>query len=140
MLPMNELLQEGRYCITRLYGQNDIGSIYEGLDNIFEKNITISQCAYNGRKNLADEEKILKGIRHETFLSVADYFAEPNGWFIVMEAADGELFSDVLKDESRDFPFSDVMNWAEQILDGLGYLHIHLPPVVYGDIKPQNIF
>ncbi|CAN5668036.1 hypothetical protein BH20ACI4_BH20ACI4_15270 [soil metagenome] len=140
MLPVNQLLQEGRYRVIRHLGQNDIGSIYEGLDNIFEKNITISQCVYNGRKNLADEEKILKGIKHETFLSVADYFAEPNGWFIVMEAADGEAFSDMLKNENRDISFSDVMNWAEQILDGLGYLHLHLPPVVYGDIKPQNIF
>ena len=140
MLPVNELLQEGRYRVIRHLGQNDIGSVFEGLDNIFEKKITISQYAFNGRTNPADEEKILKGIKHETFLAVSDCFAEPNGWFIVMEAADSAALSDLLKNEDREFSFSDVMNWAEQILDGLGYLHLHLPPVVYGDIKPKNIF
>ena len=140
MLPINELLQEGRYFITRQIGQNDIGAIYEGIDNIFEKKIIINQCAYNGRKNLSDEEKILKGIKHEAFLHVYDYFAEPNSWFVIMEAEDGEFLSDVLKNEQRDFQFSDVINWTEQLLDGFSYLHLNLPPVIYGDLRPQNIF
>ena len=140
MLSMNELLQEGRYLITRQFGQNDIGAIYEGVDNIFEKKIIINQCAYNGRKNLADEEKILKGIKHETFLHVTDYFAEPNSWFVVMKAEDGEFLSDVLKNEENGFQFSDVINWTEQLLDGFSYIHLHLPPVIYGDLRPQNIF
>ncbi len=139
MLPINELLQEGRYRIVRHLGQNDVGLIYEGFDNIFEKNIVINQCAYNGRKNLADEEKLLKGIKHEAFLTVYDYFAEPNGWFVVMETDDGEFLSDVLKKERFEFSFSGAMSWSEQILDALSYLHLHMPPIVYGDLRPQNI-
>ncbi|MGI9055146.1 MAG: protein kinase domain-containing protein [Pyrinomonadaceae bacterium] len=140
MLPINELLQEGRYLITRQIGQNDIGAIYEGVDNIFEKKIIINQCAYSGRKNLSDEEKILKGIKHEAFLHVTDYFAELNSWFVIMEAEDGEFLSEVLKNEKSGFQFLDVINWTEQLLDGFRYIHLNLPPVIYGDLRAQNIF
>lgn len=140
MLPLNELLQEGRYRIIRHLGQNDVGSVYEGFDNILDKNIIVNRCAYNGRTNLADEEKILKGIKHEVFLTAYDYFAEPNGWFVVMESDDGEFLSDILKKEKPDFSFTDVIGWTEQMLDALSYLHLHLPPVVFGDIRPQSVF
>ena len=140
MLPINEILQEGRYLITRQIGQNDIGTIYEGVDNIFEQKHIINQCAYRGRKNLSDEEKILKGIKHGTFLQVTDYFAEPHSWFVVMKAEDGEFLSDVFEKEKNGFRFSDVINWTEQLLDALNYIHLHLPPVIYGDLRPQNIF
>lgn len=139
MLPMNELLQEGRYLITRQIGQNDVGSIYEGLDNIFDKKVFINQCAYNGRKNLSDEEKLLKELKHEAFLRVTDYFAETNGWFAVMEAEKGDFLSEILKNGDAVFRLSDVLSWTEQLLDGLSYIHLHLPPIIYGDIKPQNI-
>ena len=140
MLPINELLQEGRYRVTRQIGQNDVGSVYEGLDNIFEKKILINQCLYSGRKNLSDEDKILRSIKHEAFMHVTDYFAEPKGWFIIMESEEGEFLSELLAKEKRIFEFSEVMRWTEQLLDGLSYLHLHLPSIIYSDIKPQNIF
>lgn len=140
MLPMNELLQEGRYRVIRQIGHNETGSIYEGLDNILEKKIFINHFTYNGRKNLSDEEKILKGIKHESFLRVTDYFAELSGWFAVMESDEGKFLSDILNGEKTRFDISEVLRWTEQILDGFAYLHLNLPPVIYADLKPQNIF
>lgn len=137
---MNELLQEGRYRVNRQIGQNETGSIYEGLDNILEKKIFINHFTYRGRKNLSDEGKTLKGIKHEAFLRVMDYFAEPGGWFVIMEAEDGEFLSDVLIGEKTRFEFSEVVKWTERILDGFSYLHLNLPPIIYSDLKPQNIF
>jgi len=137
---MNELLQEGRYRIIRQLGQNETGSIFEGFDNILERNVFINRFTYTGRKNLSDEEKILKGIKHESFLRVTDYFAELSGWFCVLEAEDGKFLSDVLHGEKTRFDFAEVLKWTEQILDGFSYLHLNLPPIVYGDLKPQNVF
>lgn len=140
MLPMNELLQEGRYRVIRQLGNNETGSIFEGFDNILERKVFINHFTYNGRKNLSDEEKILKGIKHESFLRVTDYFAEPSGWFCVLESEDGRFLSDVLPGEKTQFDFAEVLKWTEQILDGFSYLHLNLPPIVFGDLKPQNIF
>lgn len=137
---MNELLQEGRYRVSRQIGQNETGAIYEGLDNVLEKKVFINHFTYIGRKNLSDEGKTLKGIKHEAFLRITDYFAETGSWFAVMEAEDGKFLSDVLRDEKSQFDFSEVVRWAERILDGFSYLHLNLPPIIYSDLKPQNIF
>lgn len=137
---MNELLQEGRYRVSRQIGKNETGSIYEGLDNILEKKVFINHLTYKGRKNLSDEGKTLKGIKHEAFLRVTDYFAEPSGWFIVTEAEDGKFLNEVLSGEKTQFEFSEVVRWAERILDGFSYLHLNLPPIIYSDLKPQNVF
>ncbi|MEO6587762.1 MAG: protein kinase [Pyrinomonadaceae bacterium] len=139
MFPENELLQEGRYRITRLTGQNDAGFIYEGFDNIFEKDTIINQLAGDDKQNTSAEEKKLKDIKHDVFLRIADYFTEKNARFVVMEAADGEFFNDIFRKSEDIQKFPDVMNWTEQLLEGLSYLHLHMPPVIYGDLKPQNI-
>ena len=60
MLPENELLQEGRYRITRLIGQNNAGFIYEGFDNIFEQTAVINQITFNDRQDLLPRKKFSK--------------------------------------------------------------------------------
>ena len=32
-----------------------------------------------------------------------------------------------------------MINWADQLLDALSYLHALSPPIIHCDIKPQNI-
>ncbi len=140
MLPINELLQEGRYRITRHIGQSTAGFIYEGFDNVFEKRVIVNHSDGNSGKNLSGDGKFLKGIKHESFLRVTDFFAEMSNNFAVIEADEGEFLTDIFEKSGSIQTFSVVIKWAEQFLDGLGYLHLHLPPVIYGDIKPQNIF
>jgi serine/threonine-protein kinase len=36
-------------------------------------------------------------------------------------------------------PESEVLSWANQIADALGYLHNQTPPILHRDIKPSNL-
>jgi serine/threonine protein kinase len=37
------------------------------------------------------------------------------------------------------FPPDQVLEWADQLLDALDYLHTLEPPIIHRDIKPQNL-
>ena len=132
-------ISQGRYQISRRIKETQTNSLYEGFDEKLKKNVVIERCLEEHEQNLADETKLLTEIKHDAFLTVIDNFTEEGSRFVVMEAADGDYLSDTLEALKVQYSFMDVMNWADQMLDALHYLHLHLPPVIYGDIKPQNL-
>src|SRR5207237_2797517 len=91
------------------------------------------------RRAFAREARLLNHLRHSALPRVSDYFADEQGEFLVMEYIAGEDLSEKLKERRAAFPVSEVLNWADQLLDALDYLHTQEPPVIHRDIKPQNL-
>src|SRR6185295_8940477 len=90
------------------------------------------------------EARLLYGLRHNALPRVIDYFiAEDGGQFFVMEFIPGQDLSEMLSERiekgSGPFSFDTVLNWGDQLLDALHYLHTHQPPIIHRDIKPQNL-
>jgi len=73
---------------------------------------------------------------------VSDYFERDEIDFLVMDFVAGPDLRQVV-DEARAagefLPESRVLEWAEQLLDAVTYLHGQDPPVLHRDIKPANI-
>jgi serine/threonine-protein kinase len=55
-----------------------------------------------------------------------------------MDYIEGNSLSQALKDYGA-LPQNDVVKWARQLCDALGYLHSRNPPIIYRDLKPANI-
>ncbi|MBI1761206.1 MAG: serine/threonine protein kinase [Acidobacteria bacterium] len=88
------------------------------------------------------EARLLRKLKHQALPRVIDYFCDEKGnQFFVMDFIEGKDLHEMLADrETRKlgpFPLEDVLNWADQLLDALHYLH--RLTIIHRDIKPSNL-
>lgn len=137
-----ETLIQNRYQIVRLIGKGGMGAVYAAIDQRLGSTVALKQTLVVGEQLDAAferEARMLAGLRHPSLPRVTDYFQEVQGKFLVMEYFPGDDLATVLEQRGEALPTSEVLTWADQVLQALDYLHSLTPPVLHRDIKPQNL-
>ena len=138
-LQAETILQE-RYEITKLLGAGGMGAVYEAYDRRTSAYIALKETFATDEYEVfafEREAKLLANLDHEALPRVMDYFAENDGYFLVMELIRGEDLEKLLSQNGKPFEVETVLDWANQILDALEDLH--LKGIIHRDIKPANI-
>ncbi|MEO6656299.1 MAG: protein kinase [Pyrinomonadaceae bacterium] len=151
MLSTNQVLHKGRYRIINSFGQDETGGIYDAYDTISNTNVVLRESVGKLGKVATSSQleeinsafaggaKALKDIKHESIVSVQDFFSEIDRQYIVLEAATGLDLTKFLKPAEPKPALVDVLSWADQLLNALNYLHRLVPPFIHQDISPANI-
>jgi len=146
MLANGTLLQT-RYLIKRPLAQGGMGTIYEGeAVHLSGAPVAVKETFFTEaklREQLQQESSVLVQLSHPALPKVSDHFIEGARQFLVMELIQGQDLDSILKHnrarEKAPFDWRQVMEWADQLLDALEYLHNQQPPVIHRNIKPQNL-
>jgi serine/threonine-protein kinase len=135
-----ELAYVGRYKIIKKLGQGGEGCVYlakdEGLDRLAAlKRVWDNSLATEAQ--LRREAAFLQAMRHPMLPVVYDLLWD-DAWYLVMEYIEGISLHNYIEkygmtDEAQ------ARMWAGQLLSILQYLHTRKPPVIYQDLKPENI-
>lgn len=146
-----------RYEITELVGQGGMGAVYRALDTRLDgricaiKEILPTVSALNQSDQALEqmseqfhmEASILARLDHPNLPKVSDYFTVGDEReYLVMDFVSGRDLQEVIRDATRQgekLQEDQVLAWATQLLDAVGYLHAQEPPVIHRDIKPANI-
>ncbi|NTV62813.1 MAG: protein kinase, partial [Oscillochloris sp.] len=131
-----------RYQIVRLIGRGGMGAVYEAVDQRLRNTVALKQMIGSSAENaeaFKHEAQLLAGLRHPALPKVIDYFSDTSGRFLVMEFFSGADLAALQARRGGPFPVTDVLDWADQLLGSLEYLHTRTPPVLHRDIKPQNL-
>lgn len=148
---MNQLLQEGRYRLEKQLSHDDHGTVYEAVDNKMNRSVLIKEIPVRlGKVATASQQESIRlafvtearrlaTINHESLLKVYDNFSEIGRQYLVLENVDGMDLEDLTKTNGVPFGYAEAAGWADQILDGLIYIHNMKPPVIHRAIKPKNI-
>lgn len=139
-LPTGTVLQN-RYRIMRQLGAGGFGAVYEAVDDELGLAFALKETFYADEEAMRSafkrEARMLASLSHDAFPRVTHYFTEGDGCFLVMELVRGDDFDKLLAKRETPFSQSDVLAWADQMLDALEDLHAS--GIVHRDIKPSNL-
>jgi len=157
-----------RYQVLRvLSDKGGMGVIYQATDLNFNNTVVIKHSRFTEqflrqqypaktlgelrnitavlRKAFEREAHLVRGLKHHSLPSVIDYFTTSDGHqFFVMDFIPGkdlgELLDGRLQQNQGPFPLDQVLDWADQLLEALDYLHTRFEsPIIHRDLKPLNL-
>ena len=124
MLAPNTIIAE-RYEVIQLLGQGGMGAVYEVLRRL-QCHVALKQMLVQGdtfTRQFVREAQILARLHHPALPVVSDFFTTQGAQFLVMEYIAGPTFAEALTQRGIPFPVAEVLGWADELLDALGYLH-----------------
>lgn len=119
-----------------------MGTVYEAMDERLDTTVALKEALFNDdtlRMQFEREARLLARLHHPALPKVSDHFIEGDGQFLVMQFVPGEDLGERFKRTGGVLPLADVLDWGDQLLDALDYLHSQEPPVIHRDIKPHNL-
>ena len=150
MLSQNQVLHQGRYRIIHPFGNSDSAGLYEAYDTVSEAKVVLRERSGSLTSNItpgqmetlkitfAEQAKRLSDIKHDVLLGVRDFFSETGQQYLVLESFDGQDLNEFIGVDAAP-GMSDVVRWADQLLDALEYLHSRSPEIIHQNINPRNI-
>lgn len=128
------------YEIYEQIGAGGGGVVYRAMHKRLKKMVVLKRIK-GGISSLVKnrtEVDILKNLRHSYLPQVIDFIECPEGVFTVMDYIPGKSLQQMLS-EGHSFTEKEVLKYTNQLSEALAYLHFQDPPIVHGDIKPDNI-
>jgi serine/threonine-protein kinase len=91
------------------------------------------------RKSFEKEADLLLELDNEYFPTIFDRISEGNRHYLVMEFVRGSTLEKFVANAGGHVEQRPALDFAVQVLEALQYLHSRMPPVIFRDLKPENV-
>jgi serine/threonine protein kinase/lipoprotein NlpI len=131
---------DSRYRVEQEIGSGGMGRVYRAYDTRLNIPVAIK---FTVPKNADEatafyrEAELLSNLNHPSLPRVIDFNRINQTQYIVMEYIEGDDLKTQLENRETPFNQNEVMDWAKQLLNVIGYLHSQ--GIQHRDIKPANI-
>lgn len=90
--------------------------------------------------SLSQEKAMLERLSHPGIVQVVDCFDENGFLYLVLEYIEGKNLCSYINQNNTGFIEETLLEkWAFELYDIFEYLHSQKPPIIYRDLKPQNV-
>lgn len=135
-----------RYKVVQLLGRGGMGSVFlcHDLQDEGARWAVKQMAADEGKdaelmkESFRREARFLTELRHPGMPFVVDVLEEPPYQYLVMEYVDGLTLLDKVETEGRPDD-GKVLDWGVELCEVLDYLHNQTPPIIFRDLKPENV-
>lgn len=130
------MLIHGRYNVIKELTPGGFGRVFL-VEDVHIHTMFVAKCVNAG--HIAELEfRNLRELSHPGLPRLHDVIRDGKNVCIIMEYIKGRTL-DVYLNESFGLSKKEVIRIGTKLLDILGYMHTRSIPMVYGDLKPQNI-
>jgi serine/threonine-protein kinase len=140
-----------RYKILTLLYCGNKTRIYKCLDRETDRELIIKELFIEDSLPAVYRKEVIKQLRNvvELFLTFnhsnlpkfLDYIESEGNRYVAMEFIDGTNLEEIIVKKPELPKENQLIKWAVQLCDVLGYLHgIKPDPVILRNLKPDNIF
>lgn len=137
---------EGKYEILKQVGEGGMSVVYLAMDKRLNKQWAVKEIKKqaNDKNNdiviqsMVAEANLIKRLDHPALPRIVDIIDNGQTIYIVMDYIEGDPLDKTINEYGAQ-PQELVIEWAKQLCDVLAYLHTRTPPIIYRDMKPNNI-
>jgi formylglycine-generating enzyme required for sulfatase activity len=136
LLEINSIL-DSRYRIQEILAHSGTGAVYRAYDLRMQQDVAIKQITLATEEANAELDRRivhLMHLRHPNLPQLNAHFTLAGSHYWVMDFIPGETLA-----QRGVIPEAQALEWIAQLAGVLSYLHGHVPPVIHGNIKPQNV-
>lgn len=137
---MEKSIQIGKYKLIKPLGQGGEGCVYLAEDAVLNRYVAMKRVwddSPAAKERLKKEAAFLQTLQHPMLPVLYDLLWD-QAWYLVMEYIEGDSLHNYIRKNGMAGEEQGRV-WAEQLLDILRYLHTRKPPVIYQDLKPDNL-
>lgn len=138
-----------RYLVISGIASGGFGRVYLVKDmNLPEKYWAVKEMQQESgeggkviERSFRVEAEMLSKIEHKSIPRITDFFIDQSKMYLVMDFVRGETLKEKSKKLKDGSYFSEevVIKWALDLCNVLDYLHNLENPVIFRDLKPDNI-
>lgn len=132
----------GRYEAREPIGSGGMANVYKGIDCVLKRDVAIKLLHDDSASDpsfverFRREAQAVARLNHPNIVSVYDWGAVANSYYMVMEYVDGTSLKELIRDRAP-LPEREALRVAADVASALTMAH--QGGIVHRDIKPQNI-
>ncbi len=145
ILDGGDILAQGQYKIIRQIGAGGQGRAYLALDLNLEQEVILKEYILPTQVESKDleavhksEAAILARLKHSGVVKLLDCFEEDYRGYLVLELVKGVPIHDLISRQGA-LREAEVKAIAISLCQTVAYLHSFSPPIIHGDLTPENI-